>query len=120
VKTVLVVDDEPVIRSLIAAGLSGPGCTVEGVTDGEAALDRARQSSPDLILLDIGLPGINGHEVVRRLKMDPRTAAIPVLYLTGLEPAATDGVEGVVEGVIAKPFTIPTLRTATARWLKES
>lgn len=115
-KTVLVVDDEPVIRSLIAAGLSGSDCRVEGVADGESALERARQSQPDLILLDVGLPGINGREVLRRLKADGRTAAIPVLYLTGLEPAATDD----VEGVISKPFTIPTLRSATARWLKEN
>lgn len=115
-KRVLVVDDEPVIRSLIEASLGGPGCAVEAVGDGPAAIEQATASKPDLILLDLGLPGMDGREVARRLKEDARTAAIPILYLTGLAPTAC----APAEGVIAKPFSLDTLQKSTERWLKET
>jgi two-component system, OmpR family, alkaline phosphatase synthesis response regulator PhoP len=114
-KWVLVVDDEPVIRSLIVASLSRPGLNVVEVADGTSALETARQNPPDLILLDVGLPGIRGDEVARRLRSDPSTADIPILYLTGLPADASDA-----DGVIDKPFTPNRLKESTASWLEEN
>jgi CheY-like chemotaxis protein len=111
-KRVLVVDDEPVIRSLVQASFAADDCAVVGVPDGLSALEAARREQPDLILLDLGLPGMSGNEVARLLKLDARTASIPVLFLTGLAPShAAQG------AVIAKPFTPSQLRERAAAWL---
>ncbi len=113
-KRVLVVDDEPVIRSLVEASLAGPDCQVVSVADGVSALRAVDSERPDLILLDLGLPGMAGHEVASRLRSRHETAGIPIVYLTGLEPS---GDRGPADGVIAKPFTPASLRQSTAAWL---
>ncbi len=79
---VLVVDDEPHIRRLIRIHLERMGCAVVEAADGEAALSRLPALHPDLILLDVMMPGPSGFEVVERIKADPRTAAVPVVMLT--------------------------------------
>ncbi len=112
-KRVLVVEDEPAIRALISASLQGSDWEVAAVADGGDALASLARSRPDLILLDIGLPGLRGDEVLRRLRADAATAAIPILLLTGLEPP-----EGVTpDGVLRKPFTPAALRQCLAGWL---
>ena len=103
---ILVVDDEPTIRALLRAALEQAGYRVLEAADGAGALRQAR-SHPDLVLLDVALPDINGLEVCRRLKADPSTAGTPVLLLTGLaqpsdQRAARDA--GAV-GCIEKPFS---------------
>lgn len=109
--TILIVDDEPAIRVLIDAALDGAGFHVLEAEDGYGALETAIKERPNLVLLDIGLPGLNGLEVCRRLRDDARTADTPVLFLTGLgreaerEAAATVG----AQGVITKPFNPITL-----------
>ena len=112
-KKLLVVDDEPVVRALITACLDGAGWEVDAVADGAAALDVASQTHPDLILLDVGLPGMNGCAVLEQLRAAAPTASIPILYLTGLEPL--DGPRA--DGVVAKPFTPALLRQTLAAWL---
>ena len=110
--TVLVVDDAPENIAAMAALLNGEYRT-KAATDGEKALELARSDrGPDLILLDVVMPGMDGHEVCRRLKADPRTADIPVIFLTargntedeqrGLELGAVD--------YITKPFSPPIVR----------
>jgi len=112
-KRVLVVDDEPAIRALIAASLDDAECEVAAVADGAGALASMSGSLPDLILLDVGLPGLSGDEVLSRLRADRATAGIPVVLLTGLEPP-----EGVYpDGVLRKPFTPALLREAVATFL---
>jgi CheY-like chemotaxis protein len=111
-KRVLVVDDEPVIRQLVEASLA-EACEVTTASDGQSALAAAQTTHPDLILLDLGLPGLNGKEVARRLRSERETASIPIVYLTGGEPA--EAIE--VDGVIEKPFTPLLLRTRLAGWL---
>ncbi len=81
---VLIVDDVPDNLSLLHDALDEAGYTVLVATHGEAALLRATQAVPDIILLDAIMPGIDGFEVARRLKAQPETAHIPIVFMTGL------------------------------------
>lgn len=81
---VLIVDDIPENLSLLHDALDEAGYTVLVATNGEAALQRAHQSLPDVILLDALMPGIDGFEVARRLKADFSTHHIPIVFMTGL------------------------------------
>lgn len=81
---VLVVDDVPDNLALLHDALDESGYTVLVATSGEAALQRAVQALPDIVLLDAMMPGLDGFEVARRLKADPRTAHIPIIFMTGL------------------------------------
>ena len=81
---VLIVDDIPENLSLLHDALDEAGYTVLVATNGEAALQRAHQSLPDVILLDALMPGIDGFEVARRLKADFATHHIPIVFMTGL------------------------------------
>ena len=81
---VLIVDDIPENLSLLHDALDEAGYTVLVATNGESALQRARQSRPDVILLDALMPGMDGFEVARRLKADFSTQHIPIVFMTGL------------------------------------
>lgn len=81
---VLIVDDVPDNLAVLHDALDESGYTVLVATHGEAALQRAVQSQPDIVLLDAVMPGMDGFEVARRLKADPRTASIPIVFMTGL------------------------------------
>ena len=81
---VLIVDDVPENLALLHDALDDAGHTVLVATDGETALQRARQSLPDVILLDAVMPGLDGFEVARRLKADFTTRHIPIVFMTGL------------------------------------
>ena len=81
---VLIVDDVPDNLSLLHDALDAAGYTVLVATQGESALQRARQALPDIVLLDAVMPGLDGFEVARRLKADAATAHIPVIFMTGL------------------------------------
>ena len=80
---VLIVDDDPSVSLLLRHVLSHEGFAVEASYDGLDALKRIQLDPPDLILLDVGLPGVEGDEVCRRLKSDPATRLIPVVVITG-------------------------------------
>ncbi|MEF7614674.1 response regulator transcription factor [Aquincola sp. MAHUQ-54] len=81
---VLIVDDQPDNLSMLHDALDESGYTVLVATHGEGALQRAAQAVPDIVLLDAVMPGMDGFEVARRLKADPQTAAIPIVFMTGL------------------------------------
>ncbi len=81
---VLIVDDVPDNLGALHDALDASGYTVLVALDGESALRRAAQARPDLILLDAVMPGLDGFEVARRLKADPVTAPIPIVFMTGL------------------------------------
>ncbi len=103
---VLVADSSPVVRALLADQLSGQGLRVTQAADGLDAVECARVQRPDLVLLDVELPGIDGHEVLRRLKDDHELADVPVVFLTG-RAATADVVEGLRLGAhdyLRKPF----------------
>jgi CheY-like chemotaxis protein len=103
---VLVVDDEELNRKLLRELLTSRGFHIEEARDGEEALHKARQLSPDIILLDVRMPRINGFEACRELKQDPRTQLIPVVLLTALS-SVEDRVAGIESGAddfLSKPF----------------
>lgn len=79
---ILVVEDEESLLKLESILLSSKGYTVTGVMDGRSALEEVKANRPDLVILDIMLPEIDGFEVCRRIKEDPDTSHIPVLILT--------------------------------------
>ena len=103
---VLVVDDTPDNRDLIARFLAREGYELSFADDGEAALAAVQAELPDLVLLDVCMPGLDGFETCRRLKGEPRTADVPVIFLTCLTDA-DDRVRGLQLGAVdwvAKPF----------------
>jgi two-component system phosphate regulon response regulator PhoB len=106
-KNILVVDDEEDILDLIEYNLVKEGYTVLRAETGEAALKKARAKLPDLILLDLMLPGVDGLDVCRLLKNDPKTAHIPVVMLTakGEEADVVAGLELGADDYITKPFS---------------
>lgn len=82
--SVLVVDDEAAIQKMMTCLLRRQGYDTISVSDGQAALDKITNSSPDLILMDLNMPGIDGLEVAKQIKGNPDTCSIPVILLTGL------------------------------------
>jgi len=103
---VLVVDDEELNRKLLRDLLIARGFQIEEARDGEEALHKARQLSPDIVLLDVRMPRIDGFEACRELKGDPRTQLIPVVLLTALS-SVEDRVAGIESGAddfLSKPF----------------
>src|SRR5258705_2388776 len=82
-RRVLLVDDYPDAREMYSEYLEFSGLDVIEAANGMEALQRAAQESPDIILMDLSLPVMDGWEATRRLKADPRTAGIPVVALTG-------------------------------------
>jgi len=87
---ILVVDDNAENRRLFAMILDLGDYAVESVEDGQAALERVAQSPPDLILLDVMMPGLDGYEVCRRLKAEPASRDIPVIFATALGDQASE------------------------------
>jgi CheY-like chemotaxis protein len=87
---VLLVEDDRAGRLLYADWLIDAGFRVEQAHNGLQALERALDLLPDAILTDLNIPGIDGYELTRRLKADPRTSAIPILAITGYAPFAQD------------------------------
>jgi two-component system, OmpR family, alkaline phosphatase synthesis response regulator PhoP len=105
--SILVIDDEKDLIELVKYGLEKEGFLVKGVFDGESGLKTATRDVPDLVIVDLMLPGIDGLEVCRRLRTDARTAAIPILMLTA-KTAESDRVVGLELGAddyVTKPFS---------------
>lgn len=106
-ESILVVEDEEDILEVIQYNLSREGYRVTGVRDGERGLDRARRDAPDLVLLDLMLPGLDGLTVCRRLKDDPLTRTIPVVMVTakGEESDVVLGLGLGADDYVVKPFS---------------
>jgi two-component system, OmpR family, response regulator MprA len=105
---ILVVDDDPQIVSLVKRGLAYEGYTVDAADNGERALSIALQSPPDLVILDIMMPGLNGLEVTKRLRQG---SDIPVLLLTakGTVPDRVAGLDAGADDYLVKPFALDEL-----------
>lgn len=108
---ILVVDDELHIIKILDYKLRGAGYTVISAKDGVEALEKAKKERPDLILLDVMMPRLDGFETLEALKKDPDTQGIPVFMLTVRGRAAdrTRGQELGIADYITKPFSPTTL-----------
>ncbi len=118
---VLVIDDEPPIRLLCRVNLEAEGMTVLEAADGPSGLDVAKEERPDVILLDVMMPGLDGWSVAERLLEDSRTREIPIIFLTA-RAEFRDRARGLdIGGIeyITKPFNpielAPTVRDLLQR-----
>ncbi len=120
--TILIVDDVPANRELLRQTLEPMGCEVLLAADGESALKVAARGKPDLILLDVVMPGINGYETCRRLKTGDATRRVPVIFITAQDDTA-DLVSGFRAGgvdYIIKPFQMEEVRARVETHLQIS
>lgn len=107
---ILIVDDEPAVADLIEAVLVGEGYTVAIARDGVQGLMLARDWRPDLILMDVMLPGVDGGTAIRRLKSDPETAEIPIVAMSAGRTIRRQSDElSDADAALAKPFDIDAL-----------
>src|SRR5260370_40108182 len=109
--SILVVDDEAMMRKVVGRGLTAAGCTVVYAADGEEALARLSEALPDLVISDVTMPRMDGFELVKRIRSQTATKALPVILLTG-----RDDTEDVVAGMglgaddyLVKPFALREL-----------
>lgn len=106
-KTALIVDDEPDIVGIVKKILEGEGFEVTGAGDGLEVFPLLEKRLPDVLIIDRMMPGMNGLEVIRRLKASPKTAAIPIVMLTSMDKFddVSEGYTQGADGYITKPFT---------------
>jgi CheY-like chemotaxis protein len=105
-RTILVIDDDPVIQKLLSVNFEMEGYRVVTASDGLEGLAQVGIANPDIILLDVMMPRMDGLEVARKLKSDPLTTAIPIVLLSA-KAQSTDiqsGLEAGAEDYITKPF----------------
>jgi DNA-binding response OmpR family regulator len=109
---VLVADDDPDILSLVALRLERSGFETMLVRDGEQALAAAHERKPDIALLDVSMPKLDGYEVTARLRDNPATRHMPVILLTARvqEADIARGVEAGADDYVKKPFSTEELR----------
>ncbi|MFA6170435.1 MAG: response regulator [Candidatus Margulisiibacteriota bacterium] len=103
---VLVVDDEPDVVSLLEVLLNSYGYSVISAADGQQALEKARTERPDLIILDVMLPKLDGYKVARMLKFDENFSKIPIIMLTAkvTDKDKETGIETGADVYLTKPF----------------
>ncbi|HEY0284842.1 MAG TPA: HD domain-containing phosphohydrolase [Vicinamibacterales bacterium] len=108
---VLIVDDDPANVDLVSRMIGRLGYTIATAADGRGALSAVQRELPDVVLLDVDLPLVDGFEVCRRLKSDPATRLIPVVLLTALTagPDRVKGIEAGADDFLSKPFAAPEL-----------
>jgi two-component system cell cycle response regulator DivK len=119
-KRILAIDDQEDNRSILRDLLTTAGYEVIEAVNGEEAVALAAQHVPDLILMDIQLPGIDGHEATRRIKANPTLKAIPVIAVTSYALAGDEdkAIEAGCDAYIAKPFSPRALLAKVREYLK--
>jgi DNA-binding response OmpR family regulator len=119
-RRILVVEDDEGSRELVTSILTDAGYEVEAAEDGIAALARVPAVRPDLVLLDLMMPGLDGYEVCRRLKREPRTGHIPVIVVTAMGKAANmdTALASGADDFVPKPIEPANLRARVAAMLK--
>ncbi len=121
-KTILIVDDEKDIVELLAYNLGREGYQTAKAYDGHQALQYIRENQPDLVILDLMLPGISGFEVCRQIRKKPATEHLPIIMLTAKSDSVDKitGLEIGADDYITKPFNVRELiarvRTVLRRW----
>jgi len=106
-ESIVVIDDEEDIRELIEYNLAKEGYQISCAVSGEEGLELVRRLTPDIVILDLMLPGVDGLEVCRRLKSDPALKVIPIIMVSarGEEPDVVSGLELGADDYISKPFS---------------
>jgi CheY-like chemotaxis protein len=113
VKTVLVVDDEPVLRTIVREILHEEGYAVIEAADGRVMLEIMARERPDLVLMDVMMPGIDGREAYQQLRSNPEHRDVPVVMMSaGVRPIKLDPS---IAGFMAKPFDLSQLVELVAR-----
>jgi DNA-binding response OmpR family regulator len=102
-RTVLIVEDDPALRDMFARALSMDGFTVKEARDGLEALRRIDADPPDLIVLDLMLPGVSGQAILTEIRMQAHTRALPVVVVTGSGTEDLDGLDA--NCVLRKPVS---------------
>lgn len=112
---IFVLEDEYPVRTVIVEALSEAGYAATGFADGAAALEALESEQPDIIMLDMRMPRMDGFQFLNKLRANPACAAIPVIIVSGLGDELLRAIDaraaeslGVV-GIFAKPFDVPTL-----------
>ncbi|MBL7131501.1 MAG: response regulator [Candidatus Omnitrophica bacterium] len=111
-KNILVIDDDPDVIDIITISLKDKGFLLVSASDGAEALEKLKIFIPNLIILDINMPKINGYELIKRLKKEPKFNTIPIIVLTGTYISKQDIEHGLTLGAtkyLTKPFTIDAL-----------
>ena len=119
---ILVVDDDRVIQQLIEVNLELEGYEVVKASNGEEALEMFASERPDLVILDVMMPKLNGKDVCRKLKSDPETAKTPIIFLSARaqEMDVEAGLELGADAYVTKPFDPSTLLDTVSSLLGES
>ena len=106
-KRILVVEDNEENRQILRDLLGNAGIDFVEAWDGEAAVARARTDRPDLILMDIGLPGIDGYEATRRIRSDPSSRSVPIIAVTAHSLVGDEAraLEAGCDAYVAKPYS---------------
>ena len=120
IKKILAVDDSPTILAIIQDMLESAGYEVLSAVDGQEALDKARKEKPDLIILDIMLPKLDGYKVCSMLKLDPNYKNILIIFLTALSQESAEKMcsEATADAYITKPFEPEILLSTIKELLK--
>jgi two-component system, cell cycle response regulator DivK len=118
---ILLVEDNPDNRDMLSRRLLRRGCTVEFAGDGAEAVAAAQAAPPDLVLMDLSLPVMDGWEATRQLKADPRTSAVPVIALTAhaMSGDREKAIEAGCDDYDTKPVDLPRLLSKMAALLPE-
>ncbi len=111
-QTILIVDDIDANRKMLSTFLTPMGYSIVEAADGEEALERFQAHHPDLLILDLNMPKMDGFEVCRRLKSDPETKMVPIIVITGLgdDKSHLKALETGADDFLAKPFNIHFLK----------
>jgi two-component system, OmpR family, response regulator MprA len=117
--TILVVDDDRALREALRRALTLAGYEVQVAEDGEQALEHLAQTEPDAVVLDVGLPGIDGLEVCRRVRLGSR---VPILILTARDAVADriDGLDAGADDYMVKPFDVDELKARLRALLRRA
>ena len=117
---ILIVEDHPTMREAMRLVLDGQGYAIDEAGDGATALDRIRQARPDLVFLDLHIPGLDGPDVLRAIRADPATRELHVIVVTATgEEGKAEALGLGADGYVTKPFSpvelLETVRVALAR-----
>jgi CheY-like chemotaxis protein len=117
---VLVVDDDPQVRKLVSLNFELDGYDVVSAAGGAEALAEVARQRPDVMVCDVMMPGMDGLEVVRRLRADPKTASLPVVMVSAKAQRSdlTEGKSAGADAYVTKPFDPQDLLDAVAKLLK--